>query len=476
MPRAHPAPRLRRARTCRRSRTRYASGKDAQEAHEAIRPTDLAYTPERVAPFLPPEQLRLYTLIYNRFVACQMTPAIFAITNVEITAAQGMFKAQGKILKFDGYRKVLARRPARGRRLLPLLNEHRPAGPADLSPTQHFTEPPPRYNEASLVKTLEKEGIGRPSTYASIMSTIQKRDYVEQKERRFFATEVGMKVTDLLVKHFPKVMDLKFTSHMEEELDQIETRKYAAQPGAERVLRAVRQRPEGGRDRRCSADAEKCPVCGKPLVERYSRFGKFFGCSRLSGVQVHQAQHDGRGRSRERTAASKPTGMNCPNCGKPMVQRMGQRGPFLGCSGYPECKTTMNLDAEGKPVLASRPTEHVCDKCGKPMVLREGPRGPFLACTGYPKCQNAKDVDAEGNPVQPIDTGINCEKCGADGGRSAARAARSWVAAPIPSAAAPSRCRRSWRRSSRMRCRRPPRRRRRRRWRSPKPVRTAVGR
>src|SRR6266704_3080751 len=204
---------------------RYTSGKSAQEAHEAIRPTDLAYTPERVAPFLPQEQLRLYTLIYNRFVASQMTPAVFAVTNVDVKAADGVFKAQGKVLKFDGYRRVLAPVGKQEDALLPRLTERQALDLLDLTPTQHFTQPPPRYNEASLVKTLEKEGIGRPSTYASIISKIQERGYVEQKERRFWATEMGMKVTDLLVEHFPKVMDLKFTGHMEGELDLIESRK-----------------------------------------------------------------------------------------------------------------------------------------------------------------------------------------------------------------------------------------------------------
>jgi DNA topoisomerase-1 len=386
---------------------RYAAGKSAQEAHEAIRPTDLAYTPQKVAKFLPQDQLRLYTLIYNRFVASQMTPALFAVTNVEIKAADGVFKAQGRILKFDGYRKVLPPAGKQEDALLPSLEEKQPLDLVHLNATQHFTEPPPRYNEASLVKTLEKEGIGRPSTYATIISKIQDREYVEQKERRFYATETGMTVTDLLVEHFPRVMDLKFTSHLEEELDHIEDRRHQRndvlnefyEPFAESLKVA---------ETKMVTDAEKCPECGKPLAEKFSKAGKFFGCSGYPECKyIKRKNGDGK---RE---PPKITEHLCPKCAKPMVERMGKRGPFLGCSGYPECKTTMNFDAEGKPVLASKETEHVCDKCGKPMVLREGPRGPFLACTGYPKCRNAKDVDAEGNPVKPIETGINCEKCGA---------------------------------------------------------------
>lgn len=389
---------------------RYSSGKSAQEAHEAIRPTDLAYTPERVAPYLPREQLQLYSLIYNRFVASQMTPAIFSITNVDVQAADGVFKAQGKILKFDGYRKVLPPGGKQEDALLPNLQEKQVQDLLDLLSSQHFTQPPPRFNEASLVKALEKEGIGRPSTYATIISKIQERSYVEQKERRFYATEMGMLVTDLLVEHFPKVMDLKFTSHMEGELDRIEEHHAERnevldefwQPFqqslqvAETKMQSVKNRETG----------ENCPQCGKPLVIRYSKkVGRqFAGCS---GYPECKYTKPGEGET-----APVMTEHACPTCGKPMLQRMGRRGPFLGCSGYPECKTTMNFDVEGKPVLASKPTEHTCEKCGKPMVIREGRRGPFLACTGYPKCRNAKDVDAQGNPVKPVDLGINCEKCG----------------------------------------------------------------
>jgi DNA topoisomerase-1 len=387
---------------------RYASGKSAQEAHEAIRPTDLSYTPEKVAKYLPQDQHRLYTLIYNRFVASQMTPAVFAVTNVDVTAGDGLFKAQGKILKFDGYRKVLPPAGKQEDALLPALTEKQRLDLLELVPTQHFTQPPPRFNEASLVKTLEKEGIGRPSTYASIISKIQERGYVEQKERRFYATELGVTVTDLLVEYFAKVMDLKFTSHMEEELDDIENHKIKRndvltefwEPFNQLLLVAETKMPA----LKGSETGEICPQCGKPLVVRFSKIGKFLGCSGYPECRYTKP--------REGEEAPVMTEHMCPNCGKPMLQRMGRRGPFLGCSGYPECKTTMNFDATGKPVLASRPTEHSCDKCGKPMVLREGPRGPFLACSGYPKCRNAKDVDADGNPVKPIDTGINCEKCG----------------------------------------------------------------
>jgi DNA topoisomerase-1 len=391
---------------------RYRSGKSAQEAHEAVRPTDLSYTPERVASFLPHEQLRLYTLIYNRFVASQMTPAVFAVTNVEVQAGEGLFKAQGKVLKFDGYRRVLPPGGKQEDAILPALSEKQVLDLLELVPSQHFTQPPPRYSEASLVKALEKEGIGRPSTYAAIISKIQDRGYVDQKERRFYATELGMVVTDLLVEHFPQVMDLKFTGHMEEELDLIESHKIARDEVLTEFWQPFRQALEVAKTKmqtvKGAETEETCPQCGKTLVVRYSKKtgSKFLGCSGYPECSYTKPTD---GDARE---APVPTEHKCPTCGKPMLQRMGSRGPFLGCSGYPECRTTMNFDNEGKPVLASRPTEHICDKCGKPMVLREGRRGPFLACSGYPKCRNAKDADAEGNPVKPIDTGIQCEKCG----------------------------------------------------------------
>jgi DNA topoisomerase-1 len=406
----------------------YASGKSAQEAHEAIRPTDLALTPDRVAQLgLHGDQLRLYTLIYQRFVASQMAAAVFAVTNVEVLAAPtggdagptGLFKAQGKVLKFDGYRKVLPPAGKQEDATLPPLSEQQKLDRLDLTASQHFTQPPPRYNEASLVKELEKKGIGRPSTYATIIHKITspERGYVEVKDRRFFATQIGKEVTDLLLEHFPRVMDLDFTSHMEEELDQIETKQThynevlnefwgpfsTALQTAEDKMPSLRGGVETG---------EMCPQCGKPLVRNYSKktHRYFVGCSGFKDEPPCKYIKPEEGE--EPRPQPVETEHKCPTCGKTMLERMGKSGPFLGCSGYPDCKTTMNYGPDGKPVLSAVPTEHTCEKCGQPMVIRQGKRGPFLACTGYPKCKNAKDVDAEGNPVKPIDTGIACEKCG----------------------------------------------------------------
>ncbi|MHB1422396.1 MAG: type I DNA topoisomerase [Gemmataceae bacterium] len=409
----------------------YASGKSAQEAHEAIRPTDLSYTPERVAQLgLQGDQLKLYTLIYQRFVASQMAAAVFAVTNVEVQAIPtpseprpfgcgGLFKAQGKVLKFDGYRKVLPPAGKQEDATLPSLSEKQKLDRLDLTASQHFTQPPPRYNEASLVKALEKEGIGRPSTYATIIHKITslERAYIEVKDRRFYATKIGKDVTDLLIEHFPKVMDLKFTSRLEEELDQIETKQTrynevlnefwgpfsAALKTAEDKMPALRGGVETG---------EMCPKCGKSLLRNYSKktHRYFTGCSGFKDDPPCKYIKPEEGE--EARPQPVETEYKCPTCGKTMLERMGKTGPFLGCSGYPECKTTMNFGPDGKPVLSAVPTEHTCEKCGQPMVIRQGKRGPFLACTGYPKCKNAKDVDANGNPVQPIDTGVVCEKCG----------------------------------------------------------------
>jgi DNA topoisomerase-1 len=392
----------------------YKSGKSAQEAHEAIRPTDVQYTPQRVQPYLKPDEHKLYTLIYNRFVASQMTPAIDAVTDVEVTAGPGLFSAKGEIEKFDGFRKIWPAKHVDTQ--LPPLRQQQSLDRLDLFRSQHFTKPPNRFNEASLVKALEKEGIGRPSTYASIIETIQKRGYVKQEQRRFFATEVGKIVTDLLVKHFEQVMNLKFTSHIEDDLDLIENGKAeyvdvlnefwgpfsAALATAEDAMPKMKGVETG----------EKCPKCGEPLVERYTKKTgkKFISCSGW--------KKDGTGCDYVKPAEGQPEApklteeVKCPNCGKPMMQRFGPRGPFLGCSGYPECKTTMKITADGKAELTAKPTDYKCEKCGSPMVIREGRRGPFLACTGYPKCRNAKDVDAEGKLVKPVETGVACEKCG----------------------------------------------------------------
>ena len=395
----------------------YTSGKSAQEAHEAVRPTDLKYTPDRVKASLEPDQLRLYTLIYNRFVASQMAPAIFAVTNVEITAGPGLLKAQGKIQKFDGYRKVL---PPGGKQedvILPDLDEGTDLNKHDVFGRQHYTQPPSRFSEATLVKAMEKEGIGRPSTYASIISVIQNRGYVEQIAKRFHATEMGKTVTKLLVEHFPRIMDLKFTSRMEDELDQIETGKtgYAAVldefwgPFSEALRLAEEKMPR----LKGVEIGEPCPKCGRPLLQQFSaKTGKpFVGCS---GYREEENPCKFIRRADGTSAEPELTEFTCPSCGKQLAKKEGKKGAFYGCTGYPECKTIMNIGPEGEPILAAQQTDYKCEKCDSPMVLRQGKNGPFFGCSGYPKCRNIQNVGADGKPMKPATTGIKCEKCGSE--------------------------------------------------------------
>ncbi|MFO0876321.1 MAG: type I DNA topoisomerase [Gemmataceae bacterium] len=399
----------------------YASGKSAQEAHEAIRPTDVSYTPDRVASLgLSGDQLRLYTLIWQRFVASQMTPAIMAVTTVHVQATPtegsetGLLRASGSLLKFEGWTRVMPRsKQEEGE--LPAVREGQAQDRLELTASQHFTKPPQRFNERLLIKTLEEDGIGRPSTYATIISKITspERGYIEVRDRKFFATAVGKLVTDLLVEHFPRVMDLKFTSHMEEELDDIESGKMAYRavldefwgPFSEALAKAEEAMPA----KRGQETGEMCPKCGRPLVQNFSKKTgrEFVGCSGWKEGCKYIKPAEGEPPPPEPVL----TEFNCPTCGKPLERRAGRWGDYLSCTGRPTCKTTMKIDAEGKPIQTAKPTEYTCEKCGKAMVLREGRRGPFLACTGYPACKNAKDVDSQGKPVEPANLGISCEKC-----------------------------------------------------------------
>ncbi len=397
----------------------YASGKSAQEAHEAIRPTDVTMTPRRAESLgLGGDQLRLYTLIWQRFVASQMAPALFAVTSVEITAGAGLFRATGRILKFDGYRKVLANAGKQEDTELPPLRDGMPLTKLDLFESQHFTQPPARFNEASLVRQLEKEGIGRPSTYASIIDTIQNRGYVKQENRRFFATGTGKVVTDLLVAHFPNIMDLKFTSHFEEELDEIENGKHHYtevldefwNPFSQALQKAETDMPQ----LKGIELPEKCPECGKPLLQLFSaKTGKpFVGCSgyRDDPKCTYIKPEEGE------TPRARPTvtDIKCPACGKFMVRKEGRFGVFFTCEGAPDCPTTMNLADDGVTVrVTALPTKHPCPKCAKTKLLlkerRDGKK--YLQCPDA-KCKYAVDADEAGNPVIPPDTGIACEKCG----------------------------------------------------------------
>jgi DNA topoisomerase I len=358
--------------------------KSAQEAHEAVRPTLLEWTPERVAPFFDQmnerDMLRLYELIWNRFVACQMVPAVYDQTTADIGANRATFRATGSILKFPGYLAVYGAKPpedeagaeeekngeagekeARAEdRLLPPLEAGMELRLLKLLPEQHFTQPPPRFNESSLVKEMEERGIGRPSTYAAILDTIQEKGYVEKVEKQFKPTHLGVLVTDELVRAFPREMDIAFTAGMEERLDEIEE----GTAGWQNVLQ-----------------------------DFYDKFKEDLAKAEVSMRDVKRQEIE--------------TELTCEKCGKPMVIKWGRMGEFLACSGYPECRNTMNFRREEGRIVPEKeeevPVSDTCPQCGAPMVMKRGRFGRFLACTRYPECKGTK----------PISIGVSCPKgCG----------------------------------------------------------------
>jgi DNA topoisomerase-1 len=363
----------------------YKAKKSAQEAHEAIRPTTVAREPRLVARFLSRDQLALYRLIWERFLASQMLPALYDTIAADIEAGDCLFRAQGSTLRFAGFTAVYvesreeseAPPEEESEAVLPEFREREILRLRSLDPKQHFTQPPPRYTEASLVKTLEERGIGRPSTYAQILSTIQERGYANREKGTLFPTELGMQVTDMLVPHFPEVMDVEFTAQLEESLDKIEegdadwVETVAAfyKDFAKDLVRAGRKMEDY---KEGVKTGEACPECGKSLVEKWGRFGKFLACSAYPDCKYTK---DLGGRERP---PDEPWDESCPTCGKPMVVKHGRFGKFIACSGYPECKTT-------KPV----PLGVVCpqDGCGGQLVQRRSKRGKmFFACANYPQC------------------------------------------------------------------------------------------
>jgi DNA topoisomerase I len=379
-----------------------SSNKSAQEAHEAIRPTDATLTPEAAKAKLGTDEARLYQLIWNRFVACQMTPAEFDQTTVLIAtstkAGEAVFRAGGRKLVFDGFMRVAG--VSSEDQLLPELSEGKRVFPIELDPTQHFTQAPPRYSEATLVKKLEEQGIGRPSTYASIIQTIQDREYVTQVDRRFHATMLGKVVTDKLIQAFPEIMDVKFTAGMEGKLDEIEEQhldwikllRDFYGPFHKVVDGALEKIEHAGG----AVSPYMCPKCGKPMLYRISKNGFFLACSDRECNTTQPVDIAGKPTLREVSE------FKCPVCGREMIKRRGRFGEFLGCSGYsvknekgePSCSTIINLDKEGKP-LPPKPapikTTIKCEKCGEGiLVLRGGKRGPWLGCNRFPKCRGMK--------------------------------------------------------------------------------------
>jgi len=345
----------------------YKSKASAQGAHEAIRPTDVSRTPETVASFLTKEQLKLYTLIWKRFTACQMASAVLDQTSVDIAAGDYVLRASGSIVEFPGFMTLYVEGRENGDEdsetegLLPELKEGEVLRLEDLKADQHFTQPPPRYTEASLIKELEDLGIGRPSTYATILSTILDREYAVVRKKSLFPSELGWLIDGLMVENFPSVVDVDFTAKMEKSLDEIEQGQHPYR---------------------------------NLLAEFYEQFSKTLESARTNMVNLK--------------AVGRRTDLQCPQCGLPLHIRWSRNGPFLACSGYPDCRFSSDYRRDEKgniEPVAEESTGETCEKCGRPMILKKGRFGNFLACSGYPACKNTK---APG-------TGIPCPREGCSG-------------------------------------------------------------
>ncbi len=355
----------------------FKNRKKAQDAHEAIRPASVLNTPEKIAAYLSKDQLALYTLIWKRFVASQMTQALIDTNTISIKAGSCLFTASGSTIKFPGFMTLYISADNGDEREkkaddLPELSEGMVLKLNKLVPKQHFTLPPPRFSEASLVKELEENGIGRPSTYAAILSTIRQKGYVDFIKGYFKPSELGFIVNDLLIENFPDIFGIDFTARMENDLDRIE-----------------------------EAEADYLEI----LTRFYDPFKKDLDAALKSMLSMR--------------GVGFPTGLTCPKCGKQLHVKVGKNGHYLACNGYPECKHSTNYTrddetGEIQPIElpADEASDQVCDKCGKLMVIKQGQYGPFLACSGYPECKNTKSIKS--NHVAQ-DTGVKCPEKGCGG-------------------------------------------------------------
>lgn len=411
----------------------YRSKKDAQDAHEAIRPSDVARTPDAVARFLNKEELKLYRLIWQRFVASQMMAAIFDLTTIDISAGRFTFRATGSVQKFDGFLKVYqegrdekSEEDEEAERKLPLVEKGEALSLNSISPEQHFTEPPPRFTEATLVKILEEKGIGRPSTYAAIMTTILDREYVEKHEGRFHPTALGTTVNDLLVASFNDLFNETYTARMEEALDEIEEGKlkwtaalhefygkFAKDlKNAESAMRAAKQQ--------AIPTDEICENCGSPMVIKFGRFGQFLACTNYPECRTTREvakpasaeSEAGTASASSKTEAGVAAGADgseeaeeCDLCGKPMALKRGRFGQFLGCTGYPECRNIRKIAKSGVVAPAPVPLDETCPIDGAHLVRRHGRFGEFVSCSNYPKCTY----------IQRETTGVACPRPGCKG-------------------------------------------------------------
>jgi DNA topoisomerase I len=410
----------------------------AQDAHEAIRPTDVNRTPESIRRYLNADQFKLYDLIWRRFVASRMAPAVYDQTQVEIEGGEYVFRATGSVLAFDGFYKVWER-DEKDEPDLPELAEGESLDYHGLKPEQHFSQPPPRYSEATLIRELEQRGIGRPSTYAPIVETIKDHGYVELKERRLHPTRIGEAVNTIMVDHFKTISDDGYTATLEKRLDEVERGSEEWVPVVsdfygplQRMLSAAEEAMPADTDEVCPLCHEghlvqkasrfgpfmgcsrypkckfrraltlngeqaqpqllneACPVCGKPLQQRTGRYGDFVGCSGYPDCKYIKKDAS--------QAEAKPTGEKCPQCGEgQLVERTGRYGPFVACSRYPECKYRANIGKDGKAREGPKLLDEPCPVCGKPLVERRGRYGTFKSCSDYPNCpgpKGAKKVEA----------------------------------------------------------------------------------
>ncbi len=399
----------------------YKSKKTAQEAHEAIRPTSVERTPDSVKEFLEPDLLRLYTLIYNRFVASQMNPAVFDQTDVHIKAGRVEFKATGSVVKFNGFLSVYEEARAEDapatdqveqEAVLPALAEREILQLRSLSPSQHFTQPPPRYNEASLVKALEARGIGRPSTYASILSTIQDREYAVKQEGKFRPTETGEVVVELLVESFRELFDYEYTARMEDHLDRIESGREKWTQSMKSFYELLSSRLKVAEKEMRDVKGEEIPTeeicdkCGSKMVIKWGRFGRFMACSGYPNCKNTREIPKVCSLNGDDTDADAPEDTQCEKCGRPMVLKRGRFGEFMACSGYPECRNTKKIVKSMNSVTVKKdvPLDETCPVCGKNLAIKHGRFGEYTACSDYPDCKYIKLKR----------TGVPCPKCGGD--------------------------------------------------------------
>ena len=390
----------------------FKSKKDAQEAHEAIRPTEVSRTPESVKRYLDDDMFKLYQMIWQRFVASQMVPALFDQTTIDVDASGYTFRATGSVMKFEGY--LAAYQAVKeeeekedegdtaGNRL-PQVSEGELLKLETIRPEQHFSEPPPRYTEATLVRELEDKGIGRPSTYAAIISTIVDREYVKKDQGRFTPTLLGEKVSDLLVKAFEDIFDVSFTARLEDELDEIEEGKLAWRTSVKEFWDRFEVDLGTAADAMISYKAgiptgEKCPKCGEgELLERISRHGFFLGCSRYPDCDYTRDLPETVGEEEGDIGTQ-----YCDECGKEMVVKRGRFGTFLACTGYPNCRTTRRIASGTRKVLEPDVRlDEKCPECGAQLLKRHGRYGEFIGCETYPKCKYTR----------PVTLGIKCPKC-----------------------------------------------------------------